>query len=159
VTSSTHDIFLQIRPQSGAITLNCGMWLSTYKHDHDDGSYYAANHGHTDGSYYANSHDHGDGSYGAASHNHSVSIGDGISDAGSTNASGVSLYLDFWSGAAWVNKHSILNTGKTIDSDVDMTDSGTYPDAAGFWRVRVLTNSANADLVQGTIKCKHELDT
>ena len=95
----------------------------------------------------------------AASHNHSVSIGDGISDASSLNSTQVNIYLDFWSGSAWVNKHSILNTGKTIDYDVDISNGGTYPDAPGFWRTRILTNSANADLVQGTIKCVHELDS
>jgi len=52
----------------------------------------------------------------------------------------------------------ILNTGKTIDFDVDLSNGGTYPDAPGFWRARVFTDNANGDLVQGTIKCKHELD-
>jgi len=171
VTSSTHDIFAQIRPQSGAISLMCGMHILTVKHLHDDGTYAAANHLHADGtysatshlhadgSYAAASHGHADGSYAAASHNHSVSIGDGISDAGSVNASEVNIYVDFWNGSSWVNKHSVLTTGKTIDYDVDLSDGGTYPDAAGFWRARVLTDSVDADLVQGTIKCKHELDT
>ena len=171
VTSSTHDIFIQVRPQTGAISLSCYLGIYTAKHSHDDGSYYANSHDHDDGSYYAADHDHDDGSYsaashghddgsyGAASHNHSVSIGDGISDAGSVNATSVNIYVDFWNGTAWINKHSVLTTGKTIDYDVDLSDGGTYPDAAGFWRARVLTDSADADLVQGTIKCKHELDT
>jgi len=171
VTSSTHDIFIQVRPQTGAISLSCYLGIYTAKHSHDDGSYYANSHDHDDGSYYAADHDHDDGSYsaashghddgsyGAASHNHSVSIGDGISDAGSVNATSVNIYVDFWNGTAWINKHSILTTGKIIDYDVDLSDGGTYPDAAGFWRARVLTNNASADLIQGTIKCKHELDT
>ena len=171
VSSSSDSIFLAIRPQSGAIDLTCGLWLSTAKHSHSDGSYYANSHDHADGSYYANSHSHddgsysasshshADGSYSAASHNHNVSIGDGISDSGSLNASEVSIYLDHWDGSNWVNKYSILNTGKTIDYDVDISNGGTYPDAAGYWRVRIFTDSANPDLVQATIKCKHELDT
>jgi len=170
VTSSSSAITLQIRSQSGSIDLDCGMWLHTLRHNHGDGTYAAAshphgdgtyaadNHGHGDGSYGADNHGHGDGSYGAASHNHSVSIGDGISDAGSVNATSVDIYVDFWNGSSWINKHSILNTSKTLDYDVDISNGGTYPDAVGFWRARVYTNNANADLVQGTIKCKHELD-
>lgn len=158
VNTSTDDIFVQVRPQSGAISLDCGLWLYTIRHRHDDGSYSADSHGHSDGSYAADSHGHGDGSYAAASHNHNVSIGDGISDAGATNATGVNIYLDFWNGSSWVNKHSILSTGKTIDYDVDLSNGGTYPDAPGFWQVRIYTNNATPDLCQGLIKCKHELD-
>jgi len=158
VTSSTHDIYVQVRPQTGAISLRGALNVLTIKHNHDDGTYSAANHGHTDGSYEADNHGHDDGSYGAASHNHNVAIGDGVSDSGSINATQVSIYVDFWNGAAWINKHSILNTGKTIDFDVDLSNGGTYPDAPGFWRARVFTDNANGDLVQGTIKCKHELD-
>ena len=168
VSSSSHYIYVQVRPQTGAINLRCGLWLYTVKHSHDDGSYYAANHGHADGTYYANSHGHADGSYSAAnhghadgtyeaaSHNHNVSIGDGISDAGSINATASTLYLDWWNGSAWINKAS-GSTG-TMGS-VDLSAGGSLPDAPGFWRVRLLTNSANADLLQGTIKCKHGLDT
>lgn len=158
VTSSLHDIFVQVRPQTGAISLACGMSLYTIRHNHDDGTYSADNHGHADGSYSADNHGHGDGSYGAASHNHNVSIGDGVSDAGSLNATSVDIYIDFWNGSSWVNKHSILSTGKTIDYNVDISNGGTLPDAPGFWRARIYTNNANADLIQGTIKCKHELD-
>ena len=171
VTSSTHDIFVQVRPQTGAISLRGALNVMTIKHTHDDGTYAAANHDHSDGSYAASNHDHSDGSYaasshghadgsyGAASHNHNVSIGDGVSDSGSLNATEVSIYVDFWSGSAWVNKHSILNTGKTIDFNVDISNGGTYPDAPGFWRARVFTDNATGDLVQGTIKCKHQLDS
>lgn len=104
-------------------------------------------------------HEHADGTYGADSHNHSVSVGDSVSDAGSINASQVSIYLDFWNGSSWINKHSILNTGKTLDIDVDISDGNTYPDASGLWRTRILTNSSSPDLVKGIIKCRHNLDT
>ena len=146
-SSSAGQVRLRAYPITGSITLSGTLSLGVTSHDHADGSYTAAN------------HLHADGTYAAASHNHSVSVGDTISDAGSLNATEVNLYLDFWNGSAWVNKHSVTSTGKTIDSDVDISDSGTYPDAAGYWRVRVLTDSASADLVQGTIKCKHALDT
>ena len=87
-----------------------------------------------------------------------VSIGDDISDAGSINATEVDIYLDFWNGSAWINKHSIMNTGKTLENDVDVSDSGTYPDAAGLWRIRIATDSADPDYVQTIVKIKHLLD-
>ena len=93
-------------------------------------------------------------------HNHSVSVGDGISDGGSVNASEVDIYLDFWNTgtSTWDNKHSILNTGKTLDTDVDITDSGTYPDAAGYWRIRIDPDNASPDYVQGIVKLHHSMD-
>ena len=136
---------------------NCSSCTGTaqniYSHTH-------GSHSHGDGNYGADNHLHADGSYIAGSHNHSVSIGDGISDSGSVNASQVSIYLDWYNTGTsnWDNKHSILNTGKTLDTDVDISDSGTYPDAAGFWRVRIITDNATPDLVQGVIKLKHQLD-
>jgi len=57
----------------------------------------------------------------------------------------------------WNNKHSILNTGKTLDTDVDITDSGTYPDAVGYWRVRVEPDNASADYVS-IVKIRHHMD-
>jgi|GEM_PF-1375852 len=57
-----------------------------------------------------------------------------------------------------VSGHRILTTGKTLDTDVDITDSSTYPDTFGSWRVRILTDSANGDLLQGVAKVKHQMD-
>ena len=93
-------------------------------------------------------------------HAHDVSVGDDVSDAGSVNASEVDIYLDFWNTGTsnWDNKHSVLNTGKTMDTDLDITNGGTYPDAVGFWRVRIDPDHASPDLVQGIIKLKHQLD-
>ncbi|MHA1347063.1 MAG: hypothetical protein ACTSO3_11755 [Candidatus Heimdallarchaeaceae archaeon] len=93
-------------------------------------------------------------------HAHDVSVGDDVSDAGSVNASEVDIYLDFWNTGTsnWDNKHSILNTGKTLDTDVDITDSNTYPDATGFWRVRINPDNASPDLVQGIVKMKFAMD-
>lgn len=159
VGSSSDRIFVQVKPFTGSITLDCGMGLSTVKHSHGDGSYYANNHSHGDGSYYTDNHGHTDGSYYAGSHNHSVSIGDGISDSGSTNATSVDIHLDWWNGSSWVEKYSILNTGKTLDYNLDLSNQGVYPDAPGFWQTRIYSNSTNPDLIQGVIKCKHEMDT
>ena len=103
-------------------------------------------------------HSHSISGYNAENHNHSVSIGDGVSDAGSVNASEVDIYLDYWNGSSWVNKHSILNTGKTLDTDVDITNSGTYPDTYGYWRIRIEPDNASPDYVQGIVKLKHSLD-
>ena len=58
----------------------------------------------------------------------------------------------------WVQKHSILNTGKTIDSDVDISNSGTYPDAAGWWRTRVEPITGSADFAQGIVQIKNSID-
>jgi hypothetical protein len=170
---SSDAIYLEVYPYGTSIVVD--GYLDVYyashshadgtygadSHDHSDGSLSADNHLHADGSYAADSHPHADGTYGAASHNHSVSVGDGVSDSGSLNATQVSIYLDFWNvgTSTWDNKYSILNTGKTIDYDVDISNSGIYPDAAGYWRARIITDNASADLVQGIIKVKHELDT
>jgi len=59
----------------------------------------------------------------------------------------------------WVNKHSVLNTGKTLDTDVDVSDSGTYPDAIGYWRVRIEPDSASSDFVNGIVKLKSAMDS
>ncbi len=87
-----------------------------------------------------------------------VSIGDDISDAGAINASEVDIFLDFWNGSSWVNKHSIINTGQTLDTDVDISNSGTYPDVAGLWRVRVEPDSSDPDYIQTVVKMRHHLD-
>ena len=147
--ASGHDFYVDVKGQGGgASTINSRLTVQVFgAHTHSN-SFNDASHTNNN-------------SFNDASHNHAVSIGDSVSDAGSLNATQVSLYLDFWNTgtSAWDNKHSILNTGKTIDSDVDISNSGTYPDAAGFWRVRLLTDSASPDLAQGIIKCRHELDT
>jgi len=142
-------------------------------HSHDDGTYAAINHSHDDGSYAASNHSHDDGSYNAADHSHNdgsydvnaadinhISIGDGVGEAGSINSLSINIYLDFWNTATsnWDNKHSILATGKIIDTDVDISDSGTYPDAEGFWRVRIEPITATPDFAQGIINIKNAID-
>ena len=162
--SDSDTITVEVYPESGAITVDGFLSVYNQKHTHTMENYdvnsnnAAVSDSNKTPGLDVDSHGHDEGSYEAASHNHNVSIGDGISDAGSINATEVNIYVDFWNGSSWINKHSVLSTGKTIDSGVDLSNSGTYPDVAGFWRVRVFTDSANADLVQGTIKCKHELD-
>lgn len=147
-------------------------WITLDRHSHGDGSYAAANHDHSDGSYAAVSHAHADGSYTADNHGHPngtydinaadlnhIAIGDGVSEAGSVNATEVDIYLDFWNGAAWINKHSVLNTGKTLDTGVDLSNGGVYPDVAGLWRVRVEPDSGSPDFIQAKINLKHNLDS
>ena len=170
---SSDQIRLQVYPFTGAIVV--AGYLSVYKasHEHSYGDYGAEYHGHADGSYAAASHDHADGSYAASDHDHpdgsydinasdldNISIGDDVGEAGSINASSVNLYLDFYNTgtSTWDNKHSILNTGATLDSDVDMTDGNTYPDAEGFWRIRVEPITATADFAQGIVKIKNSVD-
>ena len=108
--------------------------------------------------YVVSQHKHGSGDYRTDNHKHDVAVGDDVSDAGSVNATEVNIYLDFWNGSAWINKHSVLSTGKTLDTDVDLTDGGTYPDAKGYWRVRILTDNASPDLIQGIVNINHSLD-
>lgn len=94
----------------------------------------------------------------AESHNHNVVIGSQVSDANLINATGVSLYLDYWNGTSWVEKNSILNTGNLLDTNVDISNNGTYPDVAGYWRVRTTTNSTDADFVETIVRLKHNLN-
>ena len=124
---------------------------------------YVGNRGHLhgDGSLEAANHNHGDGNYRADSHDHNVGISESISDSASVNASQVSeiaLYFYNTSTSSWDLKHTITNTGTTFDTDVDISNSGTYPDAAGTWKVEIKTNNSNADLVQASVKCRHEID-
>ena len=131
-------------------------------HLHSDGTLIAANHLHADGSYTAADHSHPDGAYdiNAADINH-ISVGDGVSESGSLNSSSVNLYLDKWNTgtSTWDNKHSVLATGKTLDNDVDLSDSGTYPDATGFWRVRAEPITATADFIQAIVRLKMHIDS
>jgi len=142
-------------------------------HDHLAGSYSAESHSHTDGTYAAASHSHDDGTYAASNHDHAdgtydinaadlddISIGDGLSESASVSSASVNLYLDFYNTgtSTWDNKHSILATGVTIDEDVDISNSGTYPDAAGWWRVRVEPITADGDFTQAIVKIKNNVD-
>jgi len=94
----------------------------------------------------------------ANSFNSDFTIGDDVSDAASLNATSVEIFLDWWNGSVWIGKNVLLPTGKTKDTGVDISDGGTYPDAPGFWRVRILPNSADSDLVIGSVNVKHQLE-
>ena len=145
-----YDVMVEI--YTGSITSEEWLFHLSYQttkiHKHSVGSYATKDHLHADGSYEIDSTDIDD-----------ISIGDDVSEAGSLNSSSVNLYLDFWSGSAWVNKHTISNTTKTLDTDVDITNSGTYPDATGSWRVRVEPITASPDYAQAIVKIKHNLDS
>ncbi len=160
-TDGNSDVVrLRVYPFTGAIVVN--GFLSVYRadHTHSDGSYAAANHSHSDGTYAAANHPHADGTYDInAADIDNISIGDGVGEAGSENASEVDIHLDYWNGSSWVlDKHTIIGTGATLANDVDITNGGTYPDVAGLWRVRILTDSASADFVQGIVKIRHLLE-
>jgi len=128
-------------------------------HAHSDGTYSGDSHAHSDGTYSADSHGHSDGTYSAESHKHNVVIGDEVSDAENLNASSVDIHLDYWNGSSWdEDKHTILNTNKTLDTDVDLSNGGIYPDNSGYWRVRIYTDNATADLIKSIVKIKHNLE-
>ena len=144
---------------------------SAASHLHSDGTYYTVSHSHDDGTYSADSHAHADGTYSAASHGHPdgsydinaadinhISVGDGVGEAGSVNATGVTIYLDFWNGSSWVNKHSVV-VSEIIEEEIDLSDSNTYPDQFGYWRIRVDPNSANADFIQAIVRLKFHIDS
>ena len=111
--------------------------------------------------YVVSQHKHGNGDYKTDLHKHDVSVGDAVSDAGSLNCSNVTLYLEYWNTGTsnWDTKVTITpSPAATLDTDVDMTNSGTYPDAKGWWRIRILTNNSSPDLIQGICSVRHELD-
>ncbi len=152
-TSSSFDI--QVRNGSFVRTTQwneCHWWVPSHKHSI---SGYSAN---TDTASVSDDNISGGLSGNSASHDHNVSIGDDVSESGGINASSVNIYLDYWNGSSWTNKHSILSTGKTIDTDVDLSDGGTYPDTTGYWRIRLEPNSSSPDYAQAIVKIKHHLD-
>jgi len=111
--------------------------------------------------YVVSQHKHGNGDYKTDLHKHDVSVGDAVSDAGSLNCSNVTLYLEYWNTGTsnWDTKVTVTpSPAATLDTDVDMTGGGTYPDAKGWWRVRILTNNASPDLIQGICSVTHNLD-
>lgn len=153
--ASSDTIYLEVKPESGAITLDGFISLTDQAHTHSISSWNtnSANAAVSD----SNKSPGLNGN--TALHNHNVAIGDQVSDAGSVNATAVDVYVDWWNGSAWINKHSILAISDLIKEDLDVSNGGTLPDASGFWRARVFTNNANADLIQSILKVKHNLNT
>lgn len=111
--------------------------------------------------YVVSQHEHGDGDYKTDNHDHNVSIGDGVSDAGSLNATNVTIYLQKWNTGTSVWDTLVTYTpspAKTLGYDIDMSSSGTYPASEGWYRIRIITNSASPDLVMAVVSVKHNLD-
>jgi len=107
--------------------------------------------------YVVSQHEHGDGDYKTDNHKHDVSVGDDVSDAGSVNATDVTIYLEQWVTPNWVTRVTVT-PGNTLGLDRDMTSGGTYPNAQGWWRIRIVTNNASPDYVQAVVNIKHEMD-
>jgi len=104
-------------------------------------------------------HKHNNGDYDInAADIDDISIGDNVGEAAATNATEVDVYLDYYNGSSWIEKHSIIGTGKTLDTGLDITNSGTYPDTTGLWRVRIYTDNGTADFLQGIVDIKHLVD-
>ena len=159
-TSSNIDVDMWAKA-GGSVSVSASMevYALNLGHSHGDGSYAASNHSHTDGSYGAENHPHFSGSYEVdSSELGTFALGDDVNEGSTTNSNSVSLYLDFWNGSVWQQKHSVLSSGVTIEENVDVSNGGQYPDTGGFWRVRVEPNSSNADFVQSLVKLKHNLD-
>jgi hypothetical protein len=141
-----NDLVFQVQNASSGFDYYI-LFQAFGEHAHGFASLDAADHQHSNGGYDIN----------AADINH-ISVGDDVSEAGSVNASSTNLYLDFWNGSTWVNKHSILATGATLGTDVDISNSGAYPDSSGYWRVRVEPITATADFAQAIVKLKNSVD-
>ena len=90
--------------------------------------------------------------------NASITIGDGVGEAAGVNATDVSIFIDKWNTgtSAWDNKAS-GSPGDTLGWNYD-PGAGVYPDSTGWWRARILTNHATADLIKGIVKVKHQMD-
>lgn len=95
---------------------------------------------------------------GVQDHKHNVQVGAGIGEASSVNATGVSLFLDYWDGTTWIEKHNVSNISGIINQNIDISNNGEFPDVAGYWRVRTLTNSSDTDFVQNIVRLKHNLN-
>jgi hypothetical protein len=112
--------------------------------------------------YIVSRHNHGNGTYKTNSHKHDVSIGTGGSgEAGSINASNVVARLEYWneSTSSWVTKVTYTpSPSKILEFQRDMSDGGSFPDAVGFWRIRLNTNSASSDLLKCVVSINHFLD-
>jgi len=111
--------------------------------------------------YVISQHEHGSGTYKTDAHKHDVAVGDDVSDAGSVNATNVVVYLEFWNTAtsAWDTKVTYTpSPAKTLEFNKDMTSGGTYPDAEGWWRIRIKTNHADPDYIQAVVSVKHGMD-
>jgi hypothetical protein len=158
----TYDVDVEVNTSSGLGSENWVWvvgWQTHRDHDHSGSGMNAELHDHSASGLSADNHDHPNGDYDInAADLDNISIGDGASEAEGINATEVSIYLERYEGGDWVEHHSILGTDVTIDTDVDLTDGGTYPDDTGYWRVRIVTDSASADFVQGQIKLKHSMD-
>ena len=159
--------WFQCKDDNGVATHWWGYQINEYTHthgthDHGPGGYKADSHPHSSSGLTASNHDHPNGGYdiNAADINH-ISVGDGVDEAVGVNASSVNLYLDKWNTgtSTWDNIHSVLATGKTLDNDVDISDSGTYPNSTGFWRVRAEPITATADFIQAIVRLKMHIDS
>jgi hypothetical protein len=167
-SSNTYGVF-EVRDDNDKCSGWSGSLVNVYTHthgthDHGDGSYAAASHPHDQGSYKAGNHFHDDGTYEVPSSEFGdYEINDDVDDSASVHSTSVTIYLDFYntSTKVWDNKHSVVSAfpvGETLNTNIDITNSGTYPDAAGFWRVRLDPNSSSADFVHGIVKIKNALD-
>lgn len=95
---------------------------------------------------------------GVDDHKHNVQVGTDLGEASSINSTGASLFLDYWNGSSWVQKHSVTNISGRIGQSIDISNNGQFPDEAGNWRLRTTPNSSTPDYVQSVIRLRHNLD-
>jgi len=97
-------------------------------------------------------------------HDHDIAIEDAVDDSASVNAGGITWQLHYWNTGTtnWDLKDTGSDTfpgGSTLNTNIDISDGGTYPDAAGSWRLSIFTDESDPDLIKGIVSVKHELDT
>lgn len=132
------------------------------------------NHNHGRGIYRAEDHEHGRGTYRAENHRHTaqlydipiselskITIGDNVTDATQINATGFNWELrEIVNGTSTIRNSGTqtFGGGNTFIKNIDISDSGTYPNSLNLWELWVFPNSSNADLVKARINVKHNLD-
>jgi len=88
----------------------------------------------------------------------SITIGDGVGEAGSVNATSLTVTIDKWDDVdkEW-DCYGTNITGDILNWNIDF-GGGVYPNSTGWWRIKILTNHATPDLIQAIVKIKHQMD-
>jgi len=122
-------------------------WYTLSQHDHADGTLSTDSHLHSDGTYVVDKNTIS-----------GITIGDDVSDAAALSATSCTIKVDHWNGSIWVNKLTLSSQPVTPQQDVDLSSSGTLPDATGLWRVTIEPNGVSPDLVQAIVRVKHQIE-
>ncbi len=173
-SSSWINVWVRFYDSNGNANYQWGNCNLVYEHTHgnhihsntfNDSSHTNANtfndSSHTNANTFNDSSHTNANTFNDVNHDHVASIGDTLPAEGGLNASQLSEIKVYWwntGTSTWDLKHTITNTGSTLDTDVDLTNGNTLPDAAGFWKIELKTDNASPDLINGITKIKHQMD-